>query len=121
LFFLEFILLVYSFRNQYIGLFSLLVGILLLDATLAAFLTLISWFWPSFVLVLLTSAIIARLLSRGPDSLSESRKRGCVMATAEKSEQRLPVFLFAVFSRIYSNFYVLSTHCVIFWLFWGVF
>jgi len=69
---------------------------------------------------LLTSAIIARLLSRGPDSLSESRKRGCVVATAEKSEQRLPVFSFAVFLGVYSNFYVLPTHYVIFWLFWGV-
>jgi len=69
---------------------------------------------------LLTSAIIARLLSRGPDSLSESRKRGCVVATAEKSEQRLPVFSFAVFLGVYSNFYVFPTHCVIFWLLWSV-
>jgi len=52
---------------------------------------------------LVSSAIIARLLSRGPDSLSESRKRGRVVATAEKSEQRLAVFLFAVFSGFYSN------------------
>jgi len=60
-------------------------------------------FWSSFDLVLVSSAFIAHLLSCGPDSLSESRKRGRVVATAEKTEQRLAVFLNAVFSGFYFN------------------
>jgi len=50
----------------------------------------------------LSSANIARWLSRGPNSLSESRKRGRVMATAEKTEQRLAVFFIcSVFGRLF--------------------
>jgi len=50
---------------------------------------------------LVSSAFIAHWLSCGPDSLSESRKRGRVVATAEKTEQRLPFFLMQCFSGFY--------------------
>jgi len=77
------------------------------------FWTYFAGFWSSFALVLVSSAIIARLLSRDLVSLSESRKRGCMLATAEKSEQRL-LFCFncSVFGHLFYLWVLLPLFCL---------
>jgi len=54
-------------------------------------------------------------------SLSDSGKRGCVVATAEKTEQRLLFSLFTMFSGVYSNFWCFARSLLKFSLILAVF